>query len=100
VLRAQIRQRRYAIATDTAVQLANQRAVRAMRLAQGLAEAQRVIAERPDLTVDDYLAQSRQALDKAGELLGIERPGTPTDAPAGAQVDAPEPPVPHGADLP
>lgn len=83
VLKAQTAQRRRELAASAAVQRANQRAVIAARIAQGLTEAQQVIAERPEPTVDDLLMLSRQALDKAGELLGIQRPHGPTDAPAG-----------------
>lgn len=96
-LKAQTAQRRRELAASAAVQRANQRAVRAARLAQGLAEAQQVVADRPDLTVDDYLMLSRQALDRAGELLGIPRPEPPTEAPAGAQVGDVEIQAPHGA---
>ncbi|MFV9634852.1 hypothetical protein [Mycobacterium neumannii] len=89
-LRAEIKQRRQAIATYAAVQIAHQRAVRAARVARGLAEAEQVIAKRPDPTADDYIQQAKAALDKADELLGIKRPDAPTEVPAGAQADAPE----------
>ncbi|AEV73136.1 hypothetical protein MycrhN_2551 [Mycolicibacterium rhodesiae NBB3] len=68
------------------MQLANQRAVIAARLA-------RANEHYPEPTTDELLAMHRALLDKIDERLGIQRPGTPTGAPAGAQ---PEPP---GAEL-
>lgn len=97
-LRAAIAQRRQAIAAYTAVQLANQRAVRAERVARGLAKAEQVIAERPDLTADDYIQQAKAALDKADELLGIRRTDAPTDVPAGEFGQPTETQEPSGLD--
>ena len=87
-LKAQTARRRRQLAVDTAVQLANQRAIIAARLVQAN-------EHYPEPSTDELLAMHRTLLDKLDERLGIERPGAPTEThQPGAQVA--EPQEPHG----